>query len=203
MTDRTLELALTRRGLIRVFGLAGAALPLAACGGNLNYLAGDTFGANIKIDPKRPYVPVDPAKAVAMTNAYRAKSGLQPVSLDGTLTSICSRYANAMAAVDKMSHALPPYGALDKRLKDGGYLYATGAENLGVGYRTLEDAFEGWRTSSGHDANLRKADVTQMGIASVFKPDTGWKTFWCMILARPRGTPSMTAGGGGPFGMRF
>ena len=199
MTDHPSELRIDRRALLRGLGVAGAALPLAACGGRLDYLSGEVFGPKITIDATRPYTAVDPGRAAAIINAYRARSGARPLAVDGTLNSIAAAYARAMASVDKMSHALSPWGPLDKRLRAGGYAYASAGENLGVGYRNIDDAFEGWRTSSAHDAIMRDASKTHMGIASVYRPDSGWKTFWCMIVARPRGAEA--AGERvGPFG---
>lgn len=184
-----------RRDLVGALGLGGLLLPLAGCGG-----MPDVFGPKITIDPSRPYVPVDPAKAAATINAYRAKAGSGPLTVDPQLNRIAAAYAANMASVDKMSHALSPWGPLDKRLRDGGYAYATAGENLGVGYRDLEDAFQGWRNSPAHDRGLKDPDMTHMGIASVYRPSTGWKTFWCLIFARPKGSGA-TAGSGGPFGM--
>lgn len=200
MTQHVPTAPLSRRSALRLLGGAGAALPLAGCGGSLNYLAGDVLGPKIQIDASRPYTAVDPGKAVAMINAYRAKSGVGPLSLDSRLNAIAASYARAMASVDKMSHALEPWGPLQKRLRAGGYAYLTAGENLGVGYRNLEDAFEGWRRSPAHDRGMKDADMTHMGIASVYKPDSGWKTFWCLILAKPRGSGTASASGG-PFAM--
>jgi uncharacterized protein YkwD len=184
-----------RRIVLRGLWVAGAGAGLAACG-----VIGDITGPKITIDASRPYRPVEPGKAVATINAYRARSGVGPLSLDGRLTQIAATYARHMADQDKMSHALSPWGPLDKRLKDAGYAYATAGENLGVGYRDLDDAFEGWRRSPAHDRGMKDADMTVMGIASEYRPNTGWKTFWCLMFARPKSAGPAEARGG-PFSM--
>lgn len=183
MTNPPSDLDFARRFVLRSAGLTILALPLASCGGGL---MPDVFGPKITIDPSRPYKAADPGRAAAMISAYRAKNGVGPLAVDGRLNQIAGTYARHMAKLDKMSHALPPYGPLDQRLKSAGYPYATAGENLGVGYRDLDDAFEGWRRSPAHDRGMKDADMTVMGIASEYRPDSGWKTFWCLMLARPR-----------------
>ncbi|MEJ1157096.1 CAP domain-containing protein [Prosthecomicrobium sp. N25] len=185
----------TRRLVLRGLSLAGVSTGLSACG-----MLSDITGPKITIDASRPYKPVDPERAVATINAYRAKSGVGPLAHDPKLTAAARTYARHMAEADKMSHALSPWGPLDKRLRDAGYAYATAGENLGVGYRDLEDAFEGWRRSPAHDRGMKDPDMTVMGIASEYRPDSGWKTFWCLMFARPREAGAPVARGG-PFSM--
>lgn len=138
------------------------------------------------------YVPVDPAKALALINAYRAENGVAPLALDGELTRLARDYAGKLARAGRMSHELEPWGGLEKRLKDGGYAYETAGENLGQGYRTIEQTIQGWKNSPAHDRGLKDADMTRMGIASVENPAKRGDVYWCLIFARPRREPMVT-----------
>lgn len=102
---------------------------------------------------------VDQVKALAMINEYRAKSGAGPLKLDPELGRIAREYAATMAAADKMSHQVTASDKLGDRLRAQGYEFAAAGENIAAGYRTLAEAFSGWRQSparprhegSGHD----------------------------------------------------
>ena len=143
------------------------------------------------------YVPVDPAKAVRLLNAYRAENGIAPLELDGDLVRIAGDYARHLAEAGRMTHELEPYGGLEKRLKAGGYAYATAGENLGQGYRTIEQTIAGWKRSPPHDRGMKDVDMTRMGIASVENPRKRGDVYWCLIVAKPR--PAGAPAGSGPF----
>ena len=64
------------------------------------------------------------------------------------------------------------------RMALSGYDYpeSSRAENLAAGYETAEKAFEAWRTSPGHNANMLDANQKVIGIARIHDPDSyyGW-----------------------------
>lgn len=146
------------------------------------------------------YVPVDPAKAQRLINEYRAQNGVAPLALDGELTRLARDYAGKLAEAGRMSHELEPWGGLEKRLRAGGYAYETAGENLGQGYRTIEQQIQGWKNSPPHDRGLKDADMTRMGIASVENPNKRGDVYWCLIFARPRRAPIATPTAGGRWG---
>ena len=144
-----------------------------------------------------PYVPVDPAKAARLINAYRAASGAGALDLDADLVRIAGDYARHQAEAGRMNHVLEPYGGLDKRLKTAGYAYATAGENLGQGYRTIEQTITGWKHSPAHDRGMKDAEMTRMGIGSAENPRKRGDVYWCLIVAKPR--PAGAPAGSGPF----
>ena len=143
------------------------------------------------------YVPVDPAKAARLINAYRAENGAGALALDADLVRIAGDYARHLAEAGRMSHALDPWGGLDQRLKAAGYPYATAGENLGQGYRTIEQTITGWKHSPAHDRGMKDADMTRIGIGSAENPKKRGDAYWCLIVAKPR--PAGAAVGSGPF----
>lgn len=143
------------------------------------------------------YVPVDPAKAQKLLNAYRAENGIAALELDADLVRIAGDYARHLAEAGRMTHELEPWGGLEKRLKAGGYAYATAGENLGQGYRTIEQTIGGWKRSPPHDRGMKDADMTRMGIASAENPRRRGDVYWCLIVAKPR--PQGAPAGTGPF----
>jgi uncharacterized protein YkwD len=128
---------------------------------------------------------IDAAAAERLINDYRVRNGVQRVKLEPMLVKLAQSQADAMAARDQMSHNLPGVGDLKSRLETSGYRASIAAENLGAGYRTLGEAFVGWRESSGHRENLLRDDVTQLGIALAQTPRGRFKAYWAMIVAAP------------------
>jgi uncharacterized protein YkwD len=165
------------------------ATPLGAClwGGPAREAAAPaTFGGGQtfyqRLDSSEAKVNV--SEAAAIISAYRANNGLGKVVISPRLNAIAAAQANAMARADKMSHDVG--GPFARRLAQGGYDMLAAAENIGAGYRTLAEAFSGWRGSPPHNANLLNREVTEIGIANAYAPGGKYKVYWALVLAKPR-----------------
>jgi len=156
--------------------LALAAL-LAGCAGDQRR----TGPVDARVAHSVAAVHLDPATATVMLNAYRASHGLGPVRLDPPLTAMAQRQANAMVATDTLSHDAG--GSFSSRLAAAAVDTARAGENLGGGYMSTEEAFTGWRNSSGHNVNLLMPQATRFGIALAKDPGTGYRVFWAMVVA--------------------
>ena len=128
---------------------------------------------------------VDPATAAREISAYRQARGLSPVTLDPKLMAIANSHSQAMARTGRMAHVVSGEGSFERRLTAGGYDAAIAAENVAAGHRNLDEALAGWKASPGHNANLLKPGVTQMGIAVAFSPNSKFGNFWTVVLATP------------------
>lgn len=131
----------------------------------------------------QPGARLDSAVAASMISGYRANNGLSAVDVDPALTRAAEAQAEAMAQRNKLDHNL--VGELGSRLKRSGYDAKLSVENISAGYHTLAEAFSGWRDSPPHRENMLRGGVTKMGIAAVYAPNTKYKVFWALILARP------------------
>ncbi|MCB1487748.1 MAG: CAP domain-containing protein, partial [Bauldia sp.] len=141
---------------------------------------------------------VDAGSAAAEISSYRRARGLSAVSLDSELMGIAKSHSDAMARANKMSHVLWGEGSFQRRLSRGGYNAAIAVENVAAGHRTFAEAFAGWKASRGHNANLLKPGVTQMGIAVAFTPKSNYGNFWTLILAEPDNRQSTLGSEAGP-----
>lgn len=146
-------------------------------------------------DLASPTARVDERRAVEMISAYRAGAGVGPLSLDPELSRIAAAYAREMAAADRMTHALDEESRLGNRLRSAGYSFSAAGENIAAGYRTLAEAFSGWRDSRRHDRGMKDPEMTVMGIGTAYNPNSKYKVFWCLILAKPA-APGVTGGPG-------
>ena len=183
MTFRTLA-----RGRFALVALAAASL-LAACSEEPLAPIDSRLGRQLE------NVRLDPVAAESAINAYRRERGLKPLRLDPALTAMAQRQADAMVAGDALSHTVG--GAFTTRLAAAGIAATEAGENLGAGYFTLDDAMAGWRGSAEHDANLRMAGFTRMGVAIAKSPRTHYGVYWALELAADQQRPldALRAGG--------
>ena len=167
----------------------GALLALSGC----TSLFGPTEEI-IKGSVNAPPATVDPSAAAARISAYRKSKGLPPVAVSARLNAIAASHARAMASAGRMAHVLPGEGSFPSRLNGGGYDAAIAAENIAAGPQNLDQAFDSWRRSSGHNANLLKPGVTEIGIAVAYTPGGRYRDYWALVLATPD-TRKVTMGG--------
>lgn len=133
--------------------------------------------ASFAADLGRPGARVDAAQARAVFTAYRLNLGLPQLNLDERLQRAAEREAAAMAAADRPASA----DAVKRRLRADGI---SGPEvNLSAGYRSLAEAFSGWRGSPAHDGVMKARSATRMGIASAYAPGSRYKVYWALVVA--------------------
>jgi uncharacterized protein YkwD len=158
------------------FGLA----VLAGCAGDNNPPAGEpSFYQSLAHSDAT----VDANAAQSMISGYRGNNGLGAVTVDPELMRLATEQARAMAARDKLDHDVGrPF---QDRIRNATVPYGVAVENISAGYHTLAEAFSGWRDSPPHRANMLRREVTKMGIAAVYAPQSKYKVFWSLILAAP------------------
>ncbi len=124
---------------------------------------------------------LDAEAAATMISLYRKNNGLGAVVVDPELMKVAEAQSRAMASRNKLDHDVK--APLPKRLQAAGYPATLAVENVSAGYHTLAEAFSGWRDSPPHRANMLQNDVTKLGIAASYAPNTKYKVFWALILA--------------------
>ncbi len=157
-----------------------AAMALAGCAGDNNMPAGlpsfyqSLATADAKLDVKA---------AQSMISGYRKNNGLGTVSIDPELMKLAEAQAHAMATRNKLGHDV--WRPFAERIRDTTFDASVAVENVAAGYDNLAEAFSGWRESPAHRANMLNPGVTKMGIAAVYAPQSRYKLFWSLILAKP------------------
>ncbi|MDQ0314053.1 CAP domain-containing protein [Amorphus orientalis] len=128
---------------------------------------------------------VDAASALGLINSYRTNNGLAPLTLDPALSAIAQDQADLLAERDSIQLSLAGERAIDARLKAAGYSAASSVESVSAGYRTVAEAFSGWRELKSHNANMLNPEATRFGIATAYAPASKYKVFWAAIFAGP------------------
>jgi uncharacterized protein YkwD len=119
------------------------------------------------------------ASPAEMISSFRHQHGEGKVTTDPALNRIAQEQAGAMAARDRMDHAvLKPFADRVANLNS-----ERAAENLAQGDATFAKALDQWIGSYGHRSNLLMHEGTRVGIASA-KSKSG-EIYWAMVIAGP------------------
>lgn len=141
-------------------------------------------------------------QVLELTNAERAKAGLNPLRLDNQLSQAAQGHSDSMGEDDFFSHTGADGSNAFDRIKDTGYKYSTAGENIAAGQRTAQQVVEGWMNSPGHRANILNANYTEIGIGYEFlENDTGsvnYKHYWTQVFGTPLGNNNSTGGNNRP-----
>lgn len=158
-----------------IIGGLAAAIGLAGCNETPRGNGQPSFYRNLAT----PSAEVDAEAARATISAYRLNHGLGTLVLDPALVAIARNEALAMAASDKPASA----ERVKLRLAHSGI---AGPEvNISAGYRSLAEAFSGWRDSPQHDRVMKASGAARMGIATAHAPGSKYQVYWALVLAGP------------------
>lgn len=106
-------------------------------------------------------------QVVELTNQERTANGLQPLSIDESLSAVAREKSNDMAVNGYFSHNSPTYGSPFDMMQQFGVSYRTAGENIAQGQRSPEEVVNAWMNSEGHRANILNPDYTHIGVGYV------------------------------------
>ncbi|MEO7057258.1 MAG: CAP domain-containing protein [Caldimonas sp.] len=104
------------------------------------------------------------------------------------LANAAMTQSREMAALNRMSHRDSANRNLGERLRAQGYVFASAAENVAVGYTSLDEVVDAWLGSEGHCENLMSGAVIELGLACIDGSDIGLpaeRRYWTLVLAAP------------------
>ncbi len=104
--------------------------------------------------------------------------GAAALALDAGLSAEARRRAASVAATDTSTWGEVP------RVQQAaaGGPQRLRRERVSAGYRTMAEAFSGWRDSPPHEAVLLERAATRLGIAAVDRPGTKYRVYWAVIV---------------------
>jgi len=116
---------------------------------------------------------------LGMINSYRAQNGLGPLSLNDQLNTASKWMSQDMGAHNYFSHTDSQGRDPFARMAAFGYNYNTWrGENLAAGTDSAQAAFDMWRNSAGHNANMLNGNFTVIGIGRAYTPSSGFGWYW-------------------------
>ena len=131
--------------------------------------------------PRGAEAAIDSEEQAVLTviNNYRQANGLGSLSLNGELNAAADWMSNDMAAKDYFSHTDSLGRDPFQRMADFGYGYNTWkGENLVAGVDAAQAAFDLWKGSPGHDANMLNPNFNVIGIARAYGDGTTYGWYW-------------------------
>jgi uncharacterized protein YkwD len=113
---------------------------------------------------------------VSATNDYRASLGLPRLHVVSKLTVFATTHVRDMATSNVLTHSSSTGLSFAARAHGSNYRFTTMRENVAVEGAPLPQQLGTnlltlWRHSPEHDANLRAADISQIGVAVAPGPD--------------------------------
>ena len=138
------------------------------------------------VEPEAPSEPDQPESSdgvhayerqvVDLVNIQRARSGLQPLTLDADLCRFARVKSQDMHDNRYFDHNSPTYGSPFDMMRSFGITYASAGENIAMGYSTPEAVVSAWMNSDGHRANILSTKFALLGVGYV--ADGGYWTQW-------------------------
>ena len=102
-------------------------------------------------------------------NSFRAANGLSQLSSDSGLTAMAQSHAADMARRESLDHN----GFMESRGPKGAR-----AENVAYGCKDSACTIQQWIKSSGHRANMLRADIKRYGLASA--TSASGRRYWAL-----------------------
>lgn len=136
---------------------------------------------------------------LTLINNYRAQNGRGALSVSTNLNRAAHWMGNDLGVNRYFSHTDSLGRSPSSRAVDCGYPSGAG-ENLAAGtnWSTAQAAFDAWRNSSGHNANMLNSNYRQIGIARVYVSGSQYGYYWVTNFGMTDdGTNGGGSGGGG------
>ena len=116
---------------------------------------------------------------LVLINNYRAQNLLSPLTVSVNLNRAASWLAVDMATKNYFSHT----DSLGRDAATRGSQCGTASgigENIAAGssWDTAQEAFDAWKASPGHDANMLLSGYKQIGIARYYSAASTYKWYW-------------------------
>lgn len=116
---------------------------------------------------------------LTLINDYRMTNGLDPLVLSQGLSAAAEHHSEDMATNDFLGHEGSDGSTVEERFVAHGYTeFTASAENVFAGGETAAAAFDSWRISPGHNANMLSPDAKAIGIARFFNADSRFNWYW-------------------------
>ncbi len=114
-----------------------------------------------------------------LINDYRAQNGVGPLVLGPAMTAAATVQSKDMATNNFLGHDGSDGSTVWQRLATAGYIDPnTAGENVFAGDQTAQGAFDAWKASPGHNANMLNPAYVTIGISRENNPNSTFGWYW-------------------------
>lgn len=119
-----------------------------------------------------------------LINAHRANNGKPALVRNGKLDIAAQVHSDNMVERNFFAHLDPLTGKdQEDRIADAGYAADFNGENIFKGFDGAQRAFNAWRDSTDHNANMLSGDFQEIGIGCANANGGLWH--WTTVFASP------------------
>src|SRR4051794_17217622 len=115
---------------------------------------------------------------LGLINNYRAQNNAPALAISQTLNRASSWMSVDMATKNNFSHTDTLGRDPFVRMANCDVANNLQAENVAAGYAKAAEAFEGWKNSPGHNANMLNPAYRSIGIARAFSATATYGWYW-------------------------
>lgn len=135
---------------------------------------------------------------LGLINNYRAQNGKGALTMSVNLNRAATWLAVDMGAKNYFSHTDSLGRSPSTRAMNCGSPQGAG-ENIAAGTvkDTAQEAFDMWKASSGHNANMLNGSYKQIGIARAYTSTSTYKWYWVTDFSLTNDGTNALPGGGG------
>lgn len=112
----------------------------------------------------------------------QAFASAPPLRWNEQLAQSAQIQAQDMAKHNHVQHKGANGSDLRQRLRQTGYKFQSGAENISAGQFSLDDVLHAWLKSAGHCANLMNPHMHELGMAYAENPKTEYRVYWVQVF---------------------
>lgn len=123
-------------------------------------------------------------------NQHRKSLRLSVLAVEPRLQAAAQKQADWCAKTRSVTHRGRGGSPLSARLREEGYAFRAGGENVAAGQRTVEAVFQAWLNSSGHRINIEASVYSQFGLGLAYAGST---PYWCVTFGSPARSPAIGA----------
>ncbi|RAP75605.1 hypothetical protein DL346_18445 [Paenibacillus montanisoli] len=116
-------------------------------------------------------------------NAERSKAGLQPLTLNASLSKVAQTKSQDMRDKNYFDHNSPTYGSPFDMMKQFGINYSYAGENIAAGQKGVQAVMTAWMNSEGHRKNILSPNFTQLGVG--YAAGGNMSPYWTQQFIRP------------------
>lgn len=114
-----------------------------------------------------------------LINDYRRSKGEGALTLNNNLGAAANFHSRDMAKKNYFKHTLKNGDSAEQNIRRFGYTnYVAVGENIAAGYETANDVMKAWKSSPGHDRNMRSSRFTEIGIGRAHSKGSKYGWYW-------------------------
>ena len=191
-----------KRVTLLTFGLL-----FTSCGSSLNNRTGNGTGSgpDLTLTGTLKSNELDTSNQQALLDSINAKRasgftcpapvGKRPavpaVTWNAKLELMSLKHTNVLVNVKADFSKIDPHSGVGDgnpatRAAGVSYPYLAIGENIAAGHLDVNEAMDGWLTSSGHCGAIMDADFTQIGASELATNGGAYATYWTLNFGKPR-----------------